>query len=121
LRRYIDLVMQHQIHHVLQTGQPLFSQGTLNEICCLLEQTVRSIARTERATRRYWLLKSLESRCGERVEVEIVREIGRRFLVQFLENGLRTIWSPTSRAVVGARVQVSLEAVDARWDRLVVV
>jgi exoribonuclease-2 len=121
LRRYLDLVMQRQLHHVVQTGQPLFSQGTLNELCCFLEGSVRTIARTERASRRYWLLKSLESRCGESVEVEIVREVGRRFLVQLIENDLRTIWSPTRHAVVGGRVHVTLEAVDARWDRLVVV
>jgi len=119
LRRYPDLLMHRQIRHVLRRGQPLFTESDFQKMIESMDTTARSAGRVERASRRYWLLKSMESRRGESMEVEVLRPVGRRVLVHVLENGLRTLWSASKQVKAGDRCHPAVEVVDPRWDKLV--
>ena len=119
LRRYPDLLMHRQIRHVLRRGQPLFSIADLQKKQEMVEHRARAAVRVERASRRYWLLHELQQRHDEPLEVEVVRKIGRRFLVHVLCNGLKTLWSGTKDVNIGDRRTLRIDVVNPRQDKLV--
>ncbi|HIN85957.1 MAG TPA: RNB domain-containing ribonuclease [Myxococcales bacterium] len=119
LRRYQDLVMHRQLKGYLRRGTAPWNEGKLMSVFETVEVTQQAHGRVERESRRYWLIKSLESRKGEQIEVEVLREAGRRFIVQILENRLQTAWSPDIKAEVGERHMLTLHSVNACKDRLV--
>jgi exoribonuclease-2 len=118
LRRYQDLVMHRQLKGYLRVGNAPWNEGKLMGVFEPVEATQQLHGRIERESCRYWLLKSLESRVGEQVEVEVLREAGRRVIVEILENHLQCAWSPEIKVEVGQRIPLKILRVNARKDRL---
>ncbi len=59
LRRYMDLLVQRQIHSYLLKNRPVYTESRLKELNMLIQQTLRDIDLIKRNQIRYWLLKYL--------------------------------------------------------------
>ncbi|OQX08899.1 MAG: hypothetical protein BWK76_22965 [Desulfobulbaceae bacterium A2] len=68
IRRFLDLIMQHQLHAVLQGGSPRFSREECLDFIAMLEPNLVRAGAVRQQRQRYWLLRSLEMRTGARVE-----------------------------------------------------
>lgn len=120
LRRYQDLLMHRQLKHYLRRGAPALSSDDLMATFSEVEELQASRSLVERESRRYWQLKALEPRVGEELDAEVLREAGRRMILELLGTGLQVAWHPDAPVHPGDRFPVRLRAADARRDRLVV-
>jgi exoribonuclease-2 len=118
LRRYHDLQMHHQIKHHLEHGQPLFDAERLQMIAAGAEQSGAEATLCERESTRYWLLRYLEDKKGQRLKGQVVREQGGRYTIELDETLLTVTLSPTRSLSLGSAVGVVLERVNARRDIL---
>jgi exoribonuclease-2 len=118
LRRYHDLQMQHQIKHHLEQGTPLFDSERLQVIAAGAQESSSAARRAERESTRYWLLRFLESRKGQTVSGQVVREYNGRSFIE-LDDTLLVVPVTTSPPLpLGMAVQVVINHVDARRDVL---
>lgn len=118
LRRYTDLQIHHQIKHHLAVGTPLFSASQLQVVAASVQAAIADARRCERESTRYWLLRLLESRCGETVHGEVVRTQHRRLLVELNDTLLVVPINSAPALPLGTPVQVRIVSADARQDRL---
>ncbi len=87
IRRLMDLAMQHQIMHLVRGKGVLFSR---NEVADLARSIVTGLSKINpviQLRRRYWILKYLETRKGDRFDALIIDSGPRRahvVLVDFL-------------------------------------
>ncbi|MFT7625657.1 MAG: exoribonuclease-2 [Myxococcota bacterium] len=116
LRRYADLVQHRQIASTLTRDGGAYSTDELHSMFEHLTEMRGVIGRIEREGRRYWVLKSLEPRVGEQVDVEFVRRTGNRWLVEVIGYGLITLHKDTSGRRLGEHITLKIAAVDARRD-----
>ncbi len=116
LRRYADLVQQRQIVAHL-TGSPGYTTEELHALIVELVELRGAIGQVERESRRYWILRALQARAGGTVDVEIVRRIGNRRLVEVLGYCLTVLLK--LEIDVGRRLPMRITHVDPRRDQLV--
>ena len=81
LRRGLDLLMQQQIASFLAHGRPLHSPEELEQLSLILKEGLRVVTDCRYKRQRYWLLRYLEPRRGERFKGWIIDEVGSRLLV----------------------------------------
>ncbi|SMC24934.1 exoribonuclease-2 [Desulfacinum hydrothermale DSM 13146] len=60
IRRYMDLVVQRQLKHALQTGEALYGEEELEALITRIRVQLGRVAFVQRKWARYWLLKYLE-------------------------------------------------------------
>jgi len=65
IRRYHDLVTQRQIRAILGLEEP-YSQAEVTRITQMLDTPISNVGKIQFNRRKYWLLKYLESRIGEK-------------------------------------------------------
>lgn len=118
LRRYHDLQMHHQIKHHLEHGAPLFNSDRLQMIAASAQESSGAARRCERESTRYWLLRLLETRRGETVSGQVVREYNGRSFVELDETLLVVPITTTPPLPLGTPVQLVINHVDARRDTL---
>jgi exoribonuclease-2 len=119
IRRYQDLLMHQQIKSWLRTRRPLFNDGQLMAEFSEVDRLARALRRVENDTRRYWTLRYLEKYRDRVWEATVVRELGRRWLVEFDDIGLQTPIVAPGRIAAGDRLQLRVAEVSARRDHLV--
>ena len=120
LRRYHDLQMQHQIKHHLLQGAPLFDEERLQVIAAGAQESNVEAKRCERESTRYWLLRFLETRKGQTVSGQVVREQNSRSFVELDETLLVVPLNVSPPLPLGTPVHVVIGHVDARRDILTV-
>ena len=120
LRRYHDLQMQHQIKHHLLQGAPLFDEERLQVIAAGAQESNVEAKRCERESTRYWLLRFLETRKGQTVSGQVVREHNSRSFVELDETLLVVPLNVSPPLPLGTTVHVVIGHVDARRDILTV-
>lgn len=81
IRRFLDLVMQHQIHNLLRGKGPLFEEGQMTEMAGAIDSALARVNLVRRLRDRYWLLKYLEPREGQRVEALLINKGPKRVSV----------------------------------------
>ncbi len=118
LRRYHDLQMHHQIKHHLEHGQPLFDAERLQMIAAGAQQSGAEATLCERESTRYWLLRYLEGKKGQRLKGQVVRDQGGRYTIELDETLLTVTLSPTRFLSLGSPAEMVLERVNARRDIL---
>ena len=118
LRRYHDLQMQHQIKHYLETGTPLFADERLQVIAASAQESTAAAKRCERESTRYWLLRFLETRKGQTVSGQVVREQNGRSFIELDDTLLVVAVNASPPLPLGVAVQVIISHVDARRDIL---
>ncbi|MEZ4265395.1 MAG: RNB domain-containing ribonuclease [Myxococcota bacterium] len=119
IRRYQDLLMHQQIKTWLRTRRPLFNDGQLMAEFSEVDRLARALRRVENDTRRYWTLRYLELHRERVWDATVLRELGRRWLVEIEEIGLQTPMVSPGRMAAGDRLQLRVAEVSARRDHLV--
>jgi len=117
IRKYFDLVTQRQVRAVLGLEEP-YSTEDIDAIIQGLEPPMSRVTRLQAGRQRYWLLKYLEQRAGQKAEAVVL--VRRRNSYQVL---LTDYMLDCDLAINGFGdlkpedlVQVTLQKVDARKD-----
>ena len=119
IRKYFDLITQRQIRAALNLGDP-YDESDLTRIITQLEQPMGRVGLVQRTRLRYWLLRHLETRVGEKLEALVLgrRRSGYQVL---LPEFMIECDMPVSAGVQlkpEDLVQVTLQRVSARRDVL---
>ncbi len=72
IRRFLDLVMQLQLGHVLTGKGMLFSAEQCKTFAGILQQKLARAAAIKQQRHRYWILRYLEAREGERLKAMVI-------------------------------------------------
>ncbi len=118
LRRYHDLQMHRQVKHHLEHGIALFDEERLQLIAAGAQESSVASKRCERESTRYWLLRYLETRTGQQVDGQVVRELHGRSFVELEDTLLVVPLNLSPRPGLGTRLRVTIGHVDARLDIL---
>ena len=120
IRRLLDLVMQQQIKSLLAGQGALYRLEDLNDLGAKILTTQSRVNQVRQQRHRYWLLKFLEPKEGQRVEALVINRGPKRVQVVLtdclLDGDLPTVQA--GRAEPGELVQVRLERVNALDNQL---
>lgn len=117
LRRYTDILAHHQLKALMRGLSPPLARDTLAMWVHDLESTMGNAKATERQSDRYWLLRTLEGRRGERLSATVIEQLetrGLRYNVVLVETQLRTHISAPRALSPGERIWLEIEHVSAR-------
>jgi exoribonuclease-2 len=118
IRRYLDLVIHRQILSLLMGAPPFYGPEELEKIAAVIEPAMRRAGLLKTLRLRYWLLKYLSGRVGQKLEalvVEVLPHRSRLLLPDLLLDVPFT--APASlRLKPGDLVQVRLDKVVPRED-----
>jgi len=121
IRKFFDLVTQRQIRSVFGLDSA-YAEEEINKITQALETPMRNVFRLQNRRKRYWLLRHLEGRMGEKLEGVVLtrRRNGYQILLPeiMMETGLPAVGGFNLKAE--DMVQVTVQHVDARRDVLTV-
>jgi exoribonuclease II len=117
IRKYFDLVTQRQVRAVLGLEDP-YTAEEIDSIVQALEQPMSCVARLQAGRQRYWLLKYLEQRIGQKAEAIVLvrRRISYQLLLTDYMLECDLPGSGTHDLKPEDFVQVTLQKVDARKD-----
>ncbi|MFA6498098.1 MAG: ribonuclease catalytic domain-containing protein [Desulfurivibrionaceae bacterium] len=85
IRRFLDLVMQHQIKQLLSGRGAMFSADELAGVAGDINTVLARVNQVRRTRHRYWLLKYLEQKVGARVEALLVNKGPKRVNLTLLD------------------------------------
>lgn len=118
IRRYVDLLMHQQLTGWLKHGRPPLTAGQLTQAFPEIERVTSLARRVESDSRRYWGIRWLEQHPGHVLAGTVLREVGRRWLVELPELALQVPVNLPRRPVPGQAVHLAVARADARADRL---
>ncbi len=81
IRRFLDLVMQHQISSLLRVRQGVFSDSELQDFSRDIITTQSRVNLVRQLRHRYWLLKHLELKTGSKVDAYVLEKGPRKIHV----------------------------------------
>ena len=115
IRRFLDLVMQHQIKNMLLGRGAMFSADELAGIAGDINTVLARVSQVRRMRHRYWLLRYLEQKVGARVEALLVNKGPKRINLTLLDCLLDADMPPSQSlsAKPGDVVSVRVAKVDA--------
>ncbi len=117
IRKYFDLVTQRQVRAALGLEEP-YSAEEIDRIVQALEQPMSRVSRLQASRHRYWLLKHLEQRVGQKAEAIVL--VRRRHSYQLLLTDYMLECDLPAAGALDLKaedlVQVTLQKVDARKD-----
>ena len=115
IRKYFDLANQRQVRAILGLEKP-YTEAEIDHIIQLLEQPMGYVSRIQSNRSRYWLLKYLEKRIGQKEEALVL--LKRRNNYQILLNQYMLECDlPLSRGIElkpEDLIQVTIQHIDAR-------
>jgi len=119
IRKYFDLVTQRQVRAVLGLEEP-YTAEEIDLIIQALEQPMSRVGRLQTGRHRYWLLRHLEQRVGQKAEAIVL--VRRRSSYQLLlADGMLECDLPATGNLdlkPEDLVQVTLQKVDARRNTI---
>lgn len=118
IRRYLDLVTHRQILSVLAGGPPCYAEAELERIIAVIEPAMRRGAFLKTARLRYWLLKYLAERVGQKLEALVVEAQPQRYRLLLPEILLEIPLTapPSLNFQPGDTVRIRLDKVSPRED-----
>lgn len=119
IRKYFDLVTQRQIRAFLGL-ETLATSEEIDRIIQLLEQPMSHVIKMQYSRHRYWLLKYLEKRIGQKEEALVLRKKRRSHQILIKEYMIECDL-PISNGIdlkPEDLIQVTIQHVNARKDRL---
>jgi exoribonuclease II len=120
IRRYLDLVIHRQILSLLLGEAPFYGPAELDKIAQVIDPAMRRAGLLKNLRLRYWLLKHLAGRVGQKIEalvVEVQTHRSRLLIPELLLDAPFT--APASlRLKPGDLVQVRLDKVSPRDDQI---
>jgi exoribonuclease-2 len=121
IRKYFDLVTQRQIRSVLGLESP-YSAAQIDRVIQAVEQPVGQVVKIQFRRNRYWLLKYLESRTGQKEEAIVLGKKRNAYQILLKEYLLESYLPLHGSYVLKPEdlIQVTLQRVNARSDALTV-
>ncbi len=120
IRRYVDLLVQRQLKHVLETGTPLYSEEELQQFITRLEGPQSRLMFIRRKWTRYWFLKFLEQEDIQTLDA-LVLDQNNRFAHLLLPDFIletNMLHDDKTRVRPGEMVRVKIEHLNPREDIL---
>jgi exoribonuclease-2 len=121
IRKYFDLVTQRQIRAALGL-EKAYTSDEIDRLIQLLEVPMSYVPRIQYGRHRYWLLKYLEQRIGEKEEAIVLKKQRNHYQI-LLSNYMIECDLPISGGFVlkpEDLIQVTIQNVRAREDQIVV-
>jgi exoribonuclease-2 len=119
IRKYFDLVNQRQVRAVLGLEEP-YAAEEIGRILQELEDPMNHVARLQMGRHRYWLLKYLEQRVGQKEEAIVLVRRRNSFQILLMDYMLECDLPMTGSLDLKPEdlVQVTIQKVNARKDLL---
>ena len=119
IRKYCDLITQRQIRAAHDLEAP-YSTEDIDKIIQLLEQPMANVSRIQHRRLRYWLLKYLEKRIGQKEEAIVLARRRNSYQVLVPEYMIECDLPLTSGIELKPKdlIQVTIQRVNARKDVL---
>jgi exoribonuclease-2 len=119
IRKYFDLVTQRQIRAVLGLDRAYGKEDILNTIHAV-EKPIGTVSRIQYSRNRYWLLKYLEQKTGEKTEAVVLSKLRDGYLILLKEYMLECRLPLPQGIELKPQdlVQVTLQHANARSDML---
>jgi exoribonuclease-2 len=119
IRKYYDLVTQRQIRSIFGQEAP-YSAQEIDQIIHRLQEPMLKVSRMQFQRNRYWILKYLESRTGQKEEAIVVGRKRNAYQILMTEYMLECDLATTSRIELKPEnlIQVTIQHVNARKDVL---
>jgi exoribonuclease-2 len=114
IRRLLDLIMQLQINNLIQGQGVLFSNKDMKHYASVILETLDKANQVKQLRQRYWILKYLETKIGQRLPATVIDQGIKRIHV-FLEDFLLDADLPLNQAFkvsAGDTVMVKISKVD---------
>jgi exoribonuclease-2 len=121
IRKYFDLVTQRQLRAIFGLETP-YSKDDIIHIIQVLEQPMSTVFRMQYRRHRYWLLKYLEDKIGEKEDAIVIAKRKNNYVVLLTNYMIECTLSLS----VGTKltpedvVRVIIQHVDARKDVLTI-
>lgn len=114
IRRLLDLVMQHQLNSIVRREEPCFTEEMCKDFTSVLSRTLSTANNVRQQRQRYWLLKYLADRKGQKIDALVINA-GPKRVNLLLTDILMDIDLPTQggRSIAnGSIVKVRITKVD---------
>jgi exoribonuclease II len=72
IRRLLDLVMQHQLNSIVRREEPCFTEEMCKDFTSVLSRTLSTANNVRQQRQRYWLLKYLADRKGQKIDALVI-------------------------------------------------
>ncbi len=120
IRRYLDLVIHRQLLAAVSEQAPPYGPEELARILTTIEPAMRRAGQLKTRRLRYWLLKHLAGRVGQRLEALVLDSLPYRYRLIFPDILLELFMSPPAslRLSPGDTVLVRLDRVVPREDQI---
>ena len=119
IRKYYDFVTQRQVRAILGLEEP-YSIEEIQRIIQLLEQPMSCVLKIQNSRHRYWLLKYLETRIGQKEEAVVLFKRKNRYQILMKEYMIECELPVSSGIDLKPEdlIQIRLQHVNARKDVL---
>ncbi|MGD9506861.1 MAG: ribonuclease catalytic domain-containing protein [Syntrophobacteraceae bacterium] len=120
IRRYVDLVVQRQLKHFLETGSFLYSEDGLRKVIDLIGVSQSKVFFIQRKWTRYWTLKYMEQEYIHSLDALVLNQ-NERFAHLLLPDFLMEVNMPLTggaRLQPGEMLRVKVERVNPREEIL---
>ncbi len=120
IRRYLDLVIHRQLLAAVSGQAPAYGPEELEKILTTIEPAMRRAGQLKTRRLRYWLLKNLSSRVGQKMEALVLESLPHRYRLMFPDMLLELFMSApaTVKLSPGDTVLVRLDRVNPREDQI---
>ncbi len=120
IRRYLDLVIHRQLLAAVSGAAPAYGRQELEQILATIEPAMRRGGQLKARRLRYWLLKYLAGRVGQKLEALVLESLPHRYRLMLPDYLLEVFLSaPASmRLVPGDNIMVRLDKAVPRDDQI---
>lgn len=121
LRKYLDLITQHQFIALLRDEEPVYDRNTLRAIAASVQPCLARAALIEQERRRYWILKYIERKKTDPIPALVIeKRFGGKYEILLKEYLLTTLikTGETTRLEEGEEITVLPEQVDPFYGKL---
>jgi exoribonuclease-2 len=118
IRRYADLLMHQQLSAFLKTGRPAFTAARLEGQLTELFRRQAMVRRVEQESRRFWALRYLEQNPGQELEGTVLREVGKKTLVELSPIAIHELIQLRRRRQPGQKIRFEVIEVSSRNDAI---
>jgi exoribonuclease-2 len=117
IRKYFDLVTQRQVRSILGLEVP-YTPEEIDAVLAALETPMGTVGRLQAGRQRYWLLRYLEQRVGQKAEAIVLQRRRSSYQILLTEYMLECDLPISGHLDLKPEdlVQVTLQKVDARKD-----
>ncbi len=120
IRRYLDLVIHRQLMAALCDRAPVYRREDLEKVLTAIEPAMRRGAMVKAQRLRYWLLKYLATRVGQKMEALVLERHPNRYRLMLPDLLLEVFLAAPATLTLspGDTVQVRLDRVLPREDQV---